>query len=59
MNGFMRSFGEYDHFSVGRDVNGGGGLVLLWRRDWAVKILSSSLGHIDSRISLNDNTVAV
>ncbi|KAK9902995.1 hypothetical protein M0R45_001338 [Rubus argutus] len=38
------------------DVNGGGGLVLLWRRDWTVKILSSSLGHIDSRISLNDNT---
>lgn len=52
----MRSFNEYDYFFVGKDVNGGGGLALFWRRDWMVKILSFFLGHIDTRILLNDNT---
>ncbi|KAL5759510.1 hypothetical protein ACOSQ2_018348 [Xanthoceras sorbifolium] len=34
-----------------------GGLLLLWRREWDVSVLSFSQGHIDARITMDDGVM--
>lgn len=56
MDGVLRKLDvSFGCFTVNRERSGGGGLVLLWRNDWNVRILSYSPGHIDARVTTNDN----
>ena len=41
----------YDQMFVVSKINQGGGLALLWRSDFDVKVVSSSLNHIDAVIN--------
>ncbi|KAK3193075.1 hypothetical protein Dsin_024385 [Dipteronia sinensis] len=50
---FRDNFGFYDIFFV--DSTGcSGGLMLLWKKELVVTILSFSAGHIDARIQMED-----
>ena len=48
---YMKNRIQFDKKCVVERINRGGGLVLFWKNDLVVDVISSSLNHIDAVIN--------